>query len=213
MKKLFFTLFTVQTLLIPPAFAEKRPTVIETVSGNVLTTLYAFKKTRHYTAVEIGFTNPTNDFIEFTPQEIYLDDAVKYSLQPLTINEITAIQEKDPGLSLVPLALGVGLGIGTLGAGIAGHGDLAEGLGIAAVSMAGAYILTKGLENQIKENRLIRFENNNISNIKRLPPGMTLGGLLFFPATKKPKSITIIAKSKSGEYEKKVIALSQIKKR
>lgn len=214
MKKLTSLAFTFYFTVcqINPAFAAKteiQPSQL--LNNDIEVTVYSLKKTKHYMAVELGFYNPTDKYVEFTPKEIYLDDEVKYSLLPLSIQEIQAIEQKKPGLGLLPMALGIGLGIAAIGTGISGNEGASEALTIAALSMGGAYILTKGLENQLKTQKLITFENNNITTIKRLPPGMTLGGFLFFPASKHPKSVTVIAKSKSGKLEKKVFDLTQIK--
>lgn len=199
---------------INPAFAAKNADTVqptELLSNNIEANVYSVKKTKYYVAIELGFHNPTENYLEFTPKEIYLDDEVKYSLVPLSIQEIQTIEQKKPGLGLLPMVLGIGLGIAAIGTGISGNDGASEALTIAALSMGGAYILTKGLENQLKAQKLITFENNNLATIKRLPPGMTLGGYLFFPASKHPKSITLIAKSKSGKLEKKVFDLTQIK--
>lgn len=197
-----------------PAYArdiEMLDTDVQTIHNSIEARVYALKKTKHYTAVEIGFTNPTGQYIEFTPKEIYLDDEVKYSQGPLTVEDVRSIEQKKPGLSLLPLAVGVGLGIAAIATSRSSN-DAAFGLAVGALGAGGAALLTKGFENQAKQNKLISFENNTLSDIKRLPPGMTLGGVMYFPPTKKPKSVTIIARTKSGQYEKKVFDLTQVKK-
>ncbi|MBF0104033.1 MAG: hypothetical protein HQM16_01790 [Deltaproteobacteria bacterium] len=197
------------------AYAETIKTLadnVQTIHNSIEARIFAYKKTRHYTAVEIGFTNPTDNYIEFTPREIYLDDEIKYSQGPLTVDQVRSIEQQKPGLALLPTALGVGLGIAAL-ATSRSNSDLAFGLAMGALSAGGAALLTKGFENQAKQNKLIQFENNTITDIKRLPPGMTLGGVMYFPPTKKPKSLTIIAKAKNGRYEKKVFDLGQVKKK
>jgi hypothetical protein len=105
----------------------------------------------------------------------------------------------------------VGLGIATLGTSMYGKSNVSKGLGIAALSMGGAYLLSKNLENYSQQNRLIGFEGNRLGSIDKLPPGMVLGGFLYFPATKKPKSVTIVARNKSGQYEKKTFDLREVK--
>lgn len=184
---------------------------VQLINHNIEAKFYGYKKTKYYTAVEIGFTNTTNQYVEFTPKEIYLDDEVKYSQPLLTVDQVRSIEQNKPGMSLLPVAVAVGLGIGALAASRY-NDNTAFWLGISGLSMAGVALLTKGLEERAKQSKLVLFENNTISDIKRLPPGMTLGGVLYFPATKKPKSITIVAQSKSGGYEKKVFELTKGKK-
>jgi ATP:corrinoid adenosyltransferase len=185
---------------------------IQTINHNIEARVYAYKKKKHYTAVEIGFTNLTGKYVAFTPKEIYLDDEVKYSQGLLTMDEIRSIESKKPGLSLFPTAIAVAMGIAAVGTSRANSGA-AFGLAMGALGMGGLALLTKGLEERAKQNKFIAFENNTFHDIKRLPPGMTLGGVLYFPPTKKPKSITIISRSASGKYEKKVFYLRGIKKK
>lgn len=218
MKNLVFLLFTAYFTMcqIAPAFPKSKktevPAQVETLDNSITASVYSFKKTRHYVAVEIGFTNPTDGYLEFTPTEIYLDDQGKYSKSPLTVAELQGIESRNPGIGIVPGALAVGLGLAAIGTGIYGKNGAARGLGVAALGAGGAYALTKGIEGHGKSNRLIKFENNSLGGIKRLPPGMTLGGYLFFPAAKKPTSVTIVAKSKGGKYEKKTFYLQNVKK-
>jgi hypothetical protein len=181
------------------------------INHNIEATLYGYKKTKYYTAVEIGFTNMTNQYVEFTPKEIYLDDAEKYSQPLLSADQVRNIEINKPGMSLLPTALAIGLGIGALATSHSNH-NTALWLGVSGLTMGGVALLTKGLEDRAKQKKLVLFENNTISDIKKLPPGMTLGGVLYFPATKKPKSITIVSQSKSGGYEKKVFELTKNKK-
>lgn len=216
MKKIISTLFTVYCVFFNAtiAFAKEDPVISQdnvlTINGDIVAQVYSFKKRKHYTVVEIGFTNPTHNYIEFTPKEIFLDDDVKYSLPPLTTDEVARIEQKKPGMSILPLALAAGLGIASLATSRVSN-DASFGLGVAALSAGGAALLTSGLENQAKKNKLITFENNRLDGIKRLPPGMTLGGLLYFPPTKNPKSLTVIATSKNGSFEKKTFDLSGVK--
>lgn len=197
--------------LSSPSFARKLTTFddqIQTINSNIEAQIFSVKKTKKYTAVEVGFTNTTDKYVEFAPKEIYLDDHVKYSLPLLTMDEIEDIQNKKPSNALFPTALAVGLGIAALGTS-RGNSDVAFGLAMGALGVGGAALLTKGLENRSTQNKLIAFQNNKIDDIKKLPPGMTLGGVLYFPPTKKPKSITIIAKNKSGGFERKVFNISK----
>lgn len=208
MKKLLstFLICCLSVLYSCPAFPRSLTTFddqIQTINSNIEAQVFSVKKTKHYTAVEIGFTNMTDKYVEFTPQEIYLDDEVKYSLPLLTMEEIEEIQHHKPSNSIFPTALAVGLGIAALGTS-RGNSDAAFGLGMAALGVGGAAVLTKGLENRSTNNKLIAFQNNKISEIGKLPPGITLGGILYFPPTKKPKSISIMTKTKNGSYERKV---------
>lgn len=184
---------------------------VQTLNNQIEAKVLAFKKTKYYTAVEIGFTNPTGNYLEFTPTEIYLDDAVKYSQPLLTQEQMRYIERHKPSHSLLPLALGVGLGISALAVSPS-NSDAAYGLGIAALGMGGAALLTSGFDDAAKQKKLISFENNSLSSIDKIPPGMTLGGVLYFSPTKKPVSITLIAKSRNGGYEKKVFSLEKKKK-
>lgn len=212
---LFFTLYFTLCQITPVFSARQSNTVnddqVQNLSNNIQARIYSIKKTKKYVAVELGFENPTAGYLEFTPTEIYLDEDDHYSHQPLSLADIQAIEARKPGVGIVPLVLGIGLGIAAIGTGISGNDDASDALTVAALSMGGAYVLTKSLENQVKQNKLITFENNSLSSIKRLPPGMTLGGFLYFPAAKHAKSITVIARTKSGQFEKKVFDLSQIK--
>lgn len=216
MRKLAFLLFTAYFTMcqVAPVFPKGKdaPPVVETLDNSITASVYSFKKNHHYVAVEIGFSNPTDDYLEFTPTEIYLDDQGKYSKSPLTVAELQDIENRKPGIGIVPGALAVGLGLAALGTGIYGKSGAAKGLGVAALGAGGAYALTKGIEGHTKANKLIKFENNSIDGIKRLPPGMTLGGFLFFPAAKHPTSVTIVAKAKGGKYEKKTFYLQNVKK-
>lgn len=210
-KKLFTLFISVCLCLTHVSPARARtiklpPESVQTIHNQVEARVYAYKKTKHYTAVEIGFTNTTGNYVEFTPQEIYLDDAVKYSQSLLSVDQIREIEQRKPGLSLFPLAAAVGLGVAALATGRK-NSDLGYYLGVAALGMGGVSLLTKGFENRAKENKFIAFESNTLSNIKRLPPGITLGGVLYFPPTKKPQSVTLIAGSGAGRYEKKVFHL------
>lgn len=184
---------------------------VQTINQAIEAQIYSVKKTKHYTVVEIGFHNPTDHFVEFTPQEIYLNDSNSYSRAPMPMEDVQRIEYRKNSAGDVPAALGIGLGIASLGSAIFGKKTASKAFGVAALSMGGAYVLTKGLENRARNNKLITFENNSITSIKRLPPGMTLGGFLYFPGSKKPTSITIIAKSKSGKFERKVFALTNQK--
>lgn len=179
---------------------------VETLHNKLEVKIYRFKKTKHYIALEVGFHNPTRGYVEFTPKEIYIDEENSYSKLPLSLDKIQEIEDKKPGIGILPLALGIGFGIASI-ATSRSHSGTSFGLGMTALSMGGAFILTKALENQVKQNKLITFENNSITGFKRIPPGMTLGGYLFFPAVKNPKSITLIAKSKRGHFEKKVFPI------
>src|SRR3989339_693204 len=87
---------------------------IQTINNNVEVRLYAYKKTKHYTAVEIGFTNNTNHYVTFSPKEIYLDDEVKYSQSLLSMDQIRIIEQEKPGMAIFPTAIAVGLGIAAL---------------------------------------------------------------------------------------------------
>lgn len=184
---------------------------VQTIDQNVIVRIYAYKTTKHYTAVEIGFTNPTDTYVRFHPKEIYLDDAKKYSQPLLTMDEIRKIESLKPGMALFPTAIGVGLGIAALATSRASK-DAAFGLAMGALTMGGAALLTKGFENSARQNKFIAFENNTLAGITRLPPGMTLGGVLYFRPTKDPVSITLITKTKSGKYSKKIFDLTQGKK-
>lgn len=209
-KAALHTIF-VNVFFIPNAWATIITAPIQTLDNNIEIQIFSYKKTRHYTAVELGFSNPLGQYVDFTPSEIYLDDEVKYSLPPLSMAEVQRIEEMKPSLAFVPAMIGVGLGIATLGTRVYGKYNVSKGLGIAALSMGGAYLLSKNLENYSQKNRLIGFEGNRLGTINKLPPYMVLGGFLYFPSTKQPKSVTIVARSKSGQYEKKTFDLTQVK--
>lgn len=209
--KAIVNVILVNLIFIQNAWATLITAPIQTLDNNIEIQVFSYKKTRHYTAVELGFSNPLSQYVDFTPTEIYLDDEVKYSLPPLSTAEVQRIEEMKPSLAFVPAMIGVGLGIATLGTGIYGQSNVSKGLGIAALSMGGVYLLSKNLENYSQQNRLIGFEGNRLGTINKLPPHMVLGGFLYFPSTKKPKSITIVARNKNGQYEKKTFDLTQVK--
>ena len=216
MKKITSLILTTYFVFAPvnPAFARNIKILddnVQTIHNSIEARIYAYKKTRNYTAVEIGFTNPNNGYMEFTPTEIYLDDEVKYSLPLLSVDQIHSIEHKKSSAAIIPVALGVGLGIAAIATSRSSH-NLSFGLAMGALGAGGAALLTKGFENKAHRDKLITFTNNTLGGIKRLPTFMTLGGVLYFPPTKKPKSITIIAQSSSGKYEKKVFDLTQAKK-
>ena len=217
MKRLLSIFLVTCVILAQPstAFARSKKgpsSAVQTIHNKVEAQVYSYKKKKHYTAVEIGFTNTTGKYVSFRPKEIYLDDKKKYSQGLLTMDQIRAIEHKKPGASIVPTVLAVGLGIAALGTS-RGNSDVAFGLAMGALSVGGVAVLTKSLENRAKLNKLIAFENNSLGSIKRIPPGMTLGGVLYFPPTKKPKSITLIVNGRSGKYEKKIFYLKDVKKR
>lgn len=199
---------TSQTDVYP---GEDGYTDAQTINHNITTKIYSVKKTKSYTAVEIGFTNNTDKYVEFSPKEIFLNDSTSYSQTPLD-NEamITAITKHKSSARLIPLALGIGLGIAAL-ATSRSSSDASFGLSVAALSAGGLYILSEALANQLQNNKLVAIENNRIDDIKKLPPGITLGGFMYFPATKNPESITIVARTKSGSYEKHVFDLTKVK--
>lgn len=191
------------------AIAKKQDALtdnVQTINNNIQIQVYAFKKKKHYTAVEIGFANLSDMYAEFTPKEIYLDDEVKYSQALLSMDQIHEIERQKPSASVFPAILGVGLGIAALATARSNSG-VAYGLFTAAAGVGGAALLTKAFEDRAKQNKFIAFENNTLNSIKKLPPGMTLGGVLYFPPTKKPKSITIVARSSNGGFEKKTFLL------
>lgn len=190
---------------------EDAPTDTQTIHHNIEAKIYSIKKTGSYTAVEIGFTNNTDGYVEFTPKEIYLNDATSYSQPPLDNEAVmNAVTRHKSAARLIPLALGIGLGIAAL-ATSRSSSDASFGLTVAALSVGGLYILSEALANQLENNRLVTIENNRINDIKKLPPGITLGGFMYFPKSKKPESLTIIAHTKSGAVEKHTFDLTHIK--
>lgn len=204
--------FLVNLIFMEQAWAAIITAPIQTLDNNIQIQVHSYKKHKHYTAVEVGFINPLLDqYVDFTPAEIYLDDAVTYSLAPLSMDEVKKIESMKPSLAFVPAMLGVGLGIATLGTGLYGNSNATKGLATAAVSMGGVYLLSKNLETYSEKNKLIKFENNRLGSIDKLPPTMALGGFLYFPPTKNPKSVTIVARNKFGKYEKKTFDLTQVK--
>ena len=199
---------------ISPAFAKNEspvpPPLQKNINNNIQVTVYSYTKHKKYSAIEIGFTNLTDDYVEFTPKEIYLNDAVKYAVKPLSKEQVfqTAINQKSKG-RYIPLAIGVGLGLAALGTSGANNG-LSLGLGLAALSVGGIYLLSEGLRNSAEQNKLVDIENNPIYEIKRLPPHITLGGFLYFPAISQPKSVTVFSKTKAGKQQTLVFDLANI---
>lgn len=201
----------VNLVFIQQAWAAIITAPIQTLDNNIQIQVHSYKKNKHYTAVEVGFINPLDQYVDFTPAEIYLDDAVTYSLPPLSMDEVKKIESMKPSLAFVPAMIGVGLGIATIGTGLYGNSGAAKGLATAGLSMGGVYLLSKNLETYSEKNKLIKFENNRLGSIDKLPPNMALGGFLYFPPTKNPKSVTIVARNKFGKYEKKTFDLTQVK--
>lgn len=179
-----------------------------TIHPNIETTVYSYKKTKHFVAVEIGFTNPTNHYIRFTPTEIYLNDKHKYSVSLMPFEDLQHIEQRSTNISALPYILGAVLGIASI-ATSGSNRDVARALGIAALGVGGAFIISSILASKAKNNQLIAFQNNSLRTTKRIPPGKTIGGFLYFPRVKKPTSITIVSRSKSGTYEKHNISLKK----
>ena len=80
---------------------------------------------------------------------------------------------------------------------------------MAALGMGGAFVISEALESSAKDNHFVAFQNNSLDTIDKLPPGVTLGGFLYFPKTKKPTSITIVTETRPGHFEKKIIPLKK----
>lgn len=205
------TVIMINLVFMQQAWAVYIAAPVQTLDNHIEIQVFSYKKTRHYTAVEVGFINPVDQYLEFTPNEIYLDDAVKYSLPPLSMDEVKKIEDMKPSLAFIPAMIGVGLGIATIGTSLYGKSNASKGLATAALSMGGVYLLSKNLETYSGKNKLIGFENNRLGSIDKLPPKMALGGFLYFPPTKNPKSVTIVARNKFGKYEKKTFDLTQVK--
>lgn len=171
--------------------------------------IHAVKKVRQATLVELSFTNPTNQFLPFTASEIYLDSEDTYSIPPLSPEKYRDIMESGLSASAFPGFIALGLGLGALGSAIGGKGNASRGLAIGALAAGGVYVLTRSLENESRDGKLIGIENNSVTTIKRLPPQITLGGILMFPASKKPKSISIVTHDTRGHPQKITIPLPE----
>ncbi len=178
----------------------------ETLDKNTEVTIYSVKKRHDFVAVEIGFTNKTNHYVLFTPTEIYLNDPQKYSVSPLPFDDLNELRVKETHYSLIPLGVAIALGIS--GAAVHNH-DAGEALGLAALGMGGAFVISAILEDKANNNQLVTFENNSLRTITKLPPGVTLGGFLYFPKVKKPTSITIVVETSKGVFEKKNIPITK----
>lgn len=176
-----------------------------TLSPHLEFEVFSYKKERNFTAVEIGFTNTGNSYVPFKVTEIYLDTD-KYSLKPLTISQAKSVirnKAKASGRD-ISLILGTVFGIGSIAVG-GSNPDLSKGLAITALSLGGVYVLSGVLKNKKKSNLLIGIENNDIRNVDKVPPQMTLGGFLYFPKAKKPRGITVVVENTKGQFLRKRI--------
>jgi len=207
-KSLFLILalsLALQPFLIKNGWAKTAP-IVDTIDNSIQVQVYKVKKKSDFVAVEIGFTNTTDNYLAFTPKEIYLNGSNSYSVAPIPFDQLNDIEATQKNYSLIPLSLAIGLGIGAIGA--SNHQNVARGLAMAALGMGGVFALSEILQNKADKNTLITFENNSLSHIDKLPPGVTLGGFLYFPKVKSPQSLTIIKKVK-GIYSKDIIHISK----
>ncbi len=183
--------------------------VVQTISPSLEATVYGYKKYKYYTAIEIGFTNLSDDYLAFSPKEIYLDETSSFSKPLLTMDQIRDIESRKPGMSLFPMLAGAALGIAALGS-LKASENVAYGLGVAAAGFFVSSYFVEAFENRAKDGKFISFDTNSISDIKKIPPGMMLGGTLYFAPAKKPKSVTIMVKKEAGGYEKKVFMIGDL---
>lgn len=212
MKKLICYALSLSLIFIqiPQALAKRSPQVVP-VSPNLEATVYSYHKSRHFVAVEIGFTNNTKHYIRFTPNEIYLNDKTKYSVAPMPNEKLEGLAKNRTSISWIPLVLSMGLGIAAAIANFYDD-DLARDLSIAALAMGGVYLISAVLEQQMERKQLIPFRNNNLRSVTQIPPGMTVGGFLYFPYVKSPVSLTLVSKGVSQPYQKQVVSLKKVKK-
>ncbi len=156
--------------------------------------VYEVKQKAHYTAVDIGIRNTGDKPLDFSSDGIYLDSKDHYSVPPLLSSEVNDIVKTGASNSFIPGVLGLGLGIAAISGGLLGiPAEAVIGLGTAAaVSGTGVY-LAKHLEEKSRSNQLIQIESNSLDSTTHIPSGMTLGGRLYFPKSKSPTGITLIA--------------------
>ena len=216
-KALFCNVLALSLIFSPlaPTFAksvEFTEPQVETLDNQLQAKFFGYTKTKYYTSIEIGFENPTDQYIEFTPKEIFLDDDGKYSLPLMSKEEIMSIESRKPSNAIFPAILAGALGIAALGTS-KGNKDVAWGLAMGAAGVGAAALATKGLEGRAKQSKLLLFEGNRLDVIDKIPPGMTLGGKLYFPPTKKPESVTLMVKTANGKYEKRNFPLIKEKRK
>ncbi|MBX7147910.1 hypothetical protein K1X76_02395 [bacterium] len=205
MKQILAFIITCSLILSPYLAMATDPVLLD---SNLEVTVYSYKKEAGFTAVEIGFTNTSDKYVPLNAQEIYLNDEGKYSLALLKKDDVQSLSEKHGNFSAAPLILGTVLGISGIAVG-SSNSDVSRGLLIAALGMGGVFVISKTLEASAKNNKLITFEGNSLNTVDKIPPGMTLGGFLYFPKAKKPVSISIIKKHGS---EKVDIGLGKVAK-
>jgi hypothetical protein len=183
--------FLAMTISISAAHAKQHPPLAEhLIHPEVTATLFSYKRKKHFTAVELGFTNQSNRYVPFVAQEIFIKDHRGYSTSPYSADQLERINDRVRSGHLVPLGLAAALGL----AAIPVKGDVAESILLTGAAAAGTgYFFSKSLQDKQKSDELIVFENNELRTRKNLPPKVTVGGYLYFPPVKKPTALILIS--------------------
>lgn len=191
------------------------PVPEETIDKNIAVKVYSYKKTRDFVAVEVGFTNMTDRYVSFTPREIYLNDQTKYSTSLLThdeMNEVAAHRANTAkNFSTASIILGTVLGVAAVGSAVGDADEAAKWLGVAALGSLGGVIISETLSSAANNRQLVSFKNNSLRTVTKLPPGVTLGGFLYFAPVKNPTSISVVVETSKGHAQSRVIHLTRVK--
>lgn len=206
MKKIISTLlvFTLFWGSLPhPASAKK---VTQKITNQIEMHLYSFRKNSDFMAVEVGFTNTSSKPAKLAISKFFVTDHEKYSVTPLNPYDLqTLINERRSRSSNVAMILAVILGAGVIIAGYNGSNSTARDLGLAALGVIGIYTIGSSLKSLAHSKQLVLFENNSVSKAQSIPPGMTVGGFIYFPWIKKPRSLVMF----TGGSKKIEIPLSK----
>ena len=183
--------------------------VTQKINSQIEMNIYSFRKNSDFMALEVGFTNTSSKQARLPISKVFVTDHEKYSVSPLSIYDLESLMNDRRNRSANMAAiLAVILGVGIIIAGYNGNQKATTALGVAALGVAGVYVIGSALKSLAHSKQLLIFEDNSISNIKTIPPGMTLGGFIYFPWIKKPRSLVLFT---SGG-KKTEVPLSKSKK-
>lgn len=182
------------------------------VNNQIQANIYSYRRTKYFTAVEVGFTNTSNQYASFRPKSLKLSDGNNNQVRLLTEKELADIEfqrQYRGNVSIVPWLVSAGLGIATSIAYLGGaSGKTVRGLGMASIIASGVFLISATLESVARHKQLIVFRNNSISGVKSIPPQATVGGFLYFPAITSPSHLVL---THSGS-KKDVLSLKKVKK-
>lgn len=158
--------------------------------------VYAISKKGPVTQVEIGFKNTTDKDQPLSLKGIYLNSDESYSTPPLSQDEARTMIANSPNKSFVPGAVGLGLGVAGIVTGVlGGPKEAVAGLLTGAAASGIGYYLSQEMSEHAKDKRLLTLESSHLDKITHIPAGMTLGGVLYFPKSKRPTSVSVVTAS------------------